>query len=61
MFNPAKASEQIKEDFIRYLCTSYRTKDENYNQQFKALLEQEITKGPFVDINDVFETGHSIN
>jgi hypothetical protein len=61
MFNPAKASAQIKEDFIRYLCTSYRTKDENYNQQFKALLEQEITKGPFVDINDVFETGHSIN
>lgn len=60
MFNPAKASAKIKEDFITYLCTSYRTKDSEYNLQFKALLEKEITKGPYVDINDVFDAGGSL-
>src|SRR5574344_773810 len=60
MFNPAKASGKIKTDFITYLCTSFHTNDKEYNSQFKALLEKEITKGPYVDINDVFATGCSI-
>lgn len=61
MFNPASASKKIKEEFISYLTTSYKTCDENYNTQFKALLEREISKGPFVDISDIFKTGNTLN
>lgn len=61
MFNPASASKKIKEEFINYLTTSYRTCDDNYNAQFKALLEREISKGPYVDISDIFKTGNSLN
>ncbi|MDD7622769.1 MAG: DEAD/DEAH box helicase [Bacilli bacterium] len=61
MFNPASASKKIKEEFINYLTTSFRTCDDNYNAQFKALLESEISKGPYVEISDIFKTGNSLN
>ena len=61
MFNPASASKKIKNEFINYLTTSYKTCDENYNDQFKSLLEEEISKGPYVDISDVFKTGATLN
>lgn len=61
MFNPASASKKIKEEFISYLTSSYKTCDENYNRQFKEMLEKEISKGPYVDISDIFKTGSSIN
>ena len=61
MFNPASASKKIKNEFINYLTTSYKTCDEDYNAQFKSLLEKEISKGPYVDISDIFKTGSTLN
>ena len=61
MFNPAFASKKIKDEFINYLTTSYKTHDQNYNDRFKYLLEKEISKGPYVDISDIFKTGCSLN
>lgn len=61
MFNPASASKKIKEEFINYLTTAFKTCNENYNEQFKKILEREISKGPYVDISDIFKTGNSLN
>ena len=60
MFNPAKASNNIKNDFIDYVATSYSFCDENLQQQFVEELRKNISKGPLLEIKDVFETGHSI-
>jgi len=61
MFNPSQASKKIKSDFIRYLCTSFKTCNEDFNNQFKYHLEHLISKGPFVDINDAFKKGCTLN
>lgn len=60
MFNPAKASNNIKNEFIDYVATSYSFCDENLQQQFVDELRENISKGPLLEIKDVFETGHSI-
>ena len=60
MFNPAKASNNIKNEFIDYVATSYYFCDENLQQQFVEELRKNISKGPLLEIKDVFETGHSI-
>lgn len=60
MFNPAKASNNIKNEFIDYVATSYSFCDENLQQQFVEELRKNISKGPLLEIKDVFETGHSI-
>lgn len=61
MFNPIKAAEKIKRDYIRYLTTSFRTSNKRVNDQFAALLEEKITKGPYVEISDSFLLGKSLN
>lgn len=60
MFNPAKAAETIKKQFIGYITTTYHFR----NPQIQFCLEKEldriISNGPFVEIKDTFETGKSI-
>lgn len=62
MFNPIKASENIKEEFTSYIATSFHLSDADYAKQFKNTLDKEgtIAKGPYLDIGDSFETGENI-
>ena len=61
MFNPAKASSNIKNEFIDYIATSYSFCDETLQKQFVEELNNNISKGPLLEIKDVFKTGHSIS
>ena len=62
MFDPIKASENIKDEYISYILTSFHLADKDYEEQFrKALTKGDVVyKGPYLDINDSFETGKSI-
>ncbi|AOH46986.1 hypothetical protein BCS37_00320 [Selenomonas sp. oral taxon 920] len=62
MFNPMKASESIKAEFISYVLTSFHIADRDYANQFAAELNQEnsVAKGPYLDISDSFEIGKNI-
>ncbi len=63
MFNPAKASKNIKDEFIDYISSSFSIADEEYDRLFREQLEnsESITKGPLVDINNIFKGGRSIS
>lgn len=62
MFDPILASNNIKNEFISYVSTSFHLADQEYARQFVESLEQEgaIAKGPYLDISDSFEAGKSI-
>mgnify|MGYP005758304317 CR=1 FL=1 len=60
MFNPAKAAEEIKKEYMGYITTTYHFRDPEIREQFKKELEEIISNGPFVEIKDTFETGRSI-
>lgn len=61
MFNPAVASQNIKEEFIDYITTTHAFADKNLQEQFIAELKEEISKGPLLEIKDIFVQGKSIN
>ncbi|MBE6141335.1 MAG: DEAD/DEAH box helicase [Erysipelotrichaceae bacterium] len=61
MFNPVKASKNIKEEFIDYISTSFSFADSDLREQFIEELEKNIDNGPWLEINDVFKSGKSIN
>ena len=58
MFNPADASNRIKEEFIDYISTSFSIADKEYNHLFEEKLNKHgvISKGPLVDIKDIFNS-----
>lgn len=62
MFNPAEASRKIKDEFVDYLSTTFSIADEDYYSQFIEKLHKTgaISKGPLIEINDIFKSGHSI-
>ncbi|MDY5401032.1 MAG: DEAD/DEAH box helicase [Erysipelotrichaceae bacterium] len=62
LFNPATASAKIKEEFIDYIATSFSLSDNEYVQLLKDNLNQSgvISKGPMIDIKDIFKSGRSI-
>lgn len=61
MFNPALASENIKHEFIDYITTTYSFADATLRKQFYDNLNVEVSKGPFLEIKDVFTSGKSIS
>lgn len=62
MFNPATASAKIKEEFIDYVSTSFSLSDRDYEKLFRESLNKNgvISKGPMIDIKDIFKSGHTI-
>lgn len=60
MFNPAKASSNIKEEFIDYIATTHTFADHFLQEQFVKELKANIARGPLLEINDVFKSGKSI-
>lgn len=61
MFNPVIASKNIKEEFISYICTTFSFADINLRNQFIKELNEIIANGPWLETNDVFKNGLSIN
>lgn len=62
-FQPVVASRNITEKYRRYLLTTFRIGDPDYNQQFQRLLEKEgsIAKGPYLNISDEFVQDKTID
>lgn len=62
MFNPAEASNKIKDEYVDYLSTTFSIADKDYYCQFIEKLHKPgvISKGPLIEINDIFKSGHSI-
>lgn len=60
MFNPAKASENIKNEFIDYISTVFSFSDHDLQSQLVEELKGNISKGPYLEMNDVFRSGKSI-
>ncbi len=54
MFNPAEASEHIKQEFIDYILTRNALPDKDMRALLRQRLESTIANGPIVDIKDVF-------
>lgn len=63
MLNPIEASQQIKDEFIGYITTSFQMADEEYSNQFKKELQREglVAKGPYLDVSDSFVKGRSLS
>lgn len=61
MFNPVLASKNIKEEFKSYIETSFSFADQDLRKQFDVELDKIISTGPWLEINDVFKSGKSIN
>ena len=62
MFDPIRASEEIKSSYIDYITTSFDMADRDYALSLKRALEQEgmSAKGPYLDIGGSYETGHTL-
>ena len=62
MFDPIKASKDIKESYIDYITTTFDMADSQYKKEFLEELRKEgmIAKGPFLDIGGSFEVGHTL-
>jgi len=61
MFDPIKASKNIKEEFISYISTNFSFADNEIQKKFVSQLEEIIASGPWLEINDIFKSGKSIN
>lgn len=61
MFNPIKASDNIRKEFISYIETTFSFADTLLKNQFDISLQNIISSGPWLEINDVFKTGLSID
>lgn len=61
MFNPVVASKNIKEEFVSYLTTSFQFADKGLRDQLISELNSNISNGPWLETNDIFKSGKSIN
>lgn len=62
MFDPIKASREIKDSYIDYITTTFDMDDAEYRKQFRQELEKDgmVARGPFLDIGGSFETGKTM-
>lgn len=60
-FSPVDASKAISEKYFRYLKTSFNI-GEPYSKEFQRLLSENdnLAKGPYLDVTDTFKPGKSI-
>lgn len=60
MFNPAKAAEEIKKEYIGYIRTTFHFRNQNIQKKLVEELEKTISNGPYVEIKDSFKSGKTI-
>ncbi|SOC43802.1 DEAD/DEAH box helicase [Salinicoccus kekensis] len=62
MFKPLKESQRIVNDYKEFMKTGRYIKHPFYNKLFAEALEQEeIGKGPYLEVTDSFTKGRSLN
>lgn len=61
MFEPVKASEQIKKEYEDYIATTFALEDAQLRTQFRDQLTDFVSRGPYLEVNDVFKSGATIN
>lgn len=60
MFNPAKAADEIKKEYIGYISTTFHFRNQNLQKKLEEELSRTVSRGPFVEIKDSFKSGKSI-
>jgi ATP-dependent helicase YprA (DUF1998 family) len=60
MLNPAIVSKNIKDEFISYITTTFSFADKNLQEKLVDELNNIIAKGPYLETNDIFKTGLSM-
>ena len=60
MFNPSKAAEEIKKEYIGYISTSYHFRNREIQNKMVKELDNLVSNGPFLEVKDIFENGRSI-
>ena len=60
MFNPAKAADQIKKEYIGYISTTFHFRNQNLQKKLLKELDKTVSNGPFVEIKDSFRSGKTI-
>lgn len=60
--HPLEATERIRQDYIRYLQTTFFLRDETLRGQFQTALAQPdfLVRGPLLEASPPFRTGRSI-
>ena len=60
-FSPVLASKHIAEKYTRYLHTIFSLDNDVYNKQLQEQLAKPgtLAAGPYLDVSDSFEKGHS--
>lgn len=61
MFNPAKAADEIKKEYIGYISTTFHFRNQNLQKKLLEELDKTVSNGPFVEIKDSFKSGKSID
>lgn len=62
MFDPIKASREIKRSYVDYITSTFDMADTDYKRAFREQLEKPdmIAKGPFLDIGGSYETASTL-
>ncbi|MDR3292735.1 MAG: DEAD/DEAH box helicase, partial [Clostridiales bacterium] len=60
MFNPAKAADEIKKEYMGYISTTFHFRNQELQKRLGNELDNTVSNGPFVEIKDTFVTGKSI-
>ncbi len=60
MFNPAKAADEIKKEYIGYINTTFHFRNQNLQLKLLEELDKTVSSGPYVEIKDSFKSGKSI-
>lgn len=61
MFDPVKSSQNIRNEFVDYISTSFSFAEKDLRDQFVFQLKENVSSGPWLEINDIFKSGHSID
>lgn len=59
MFNPAKAADEIKKEYVGYISTTFHFRNQNLQRKLLEKLNTTVSNGPFVEIKDSFRSGKS--
>ncbi len=60
MFNPAKAADEIKKEYIGYISTTFHFRNQKLQKKLLEELDKTVSNGPYVEIKDSFKSGKSI-
>ena len=60
MFDPAKAADEIKKEYIGYIATTFHFRDGDLRRHLTDRLNRTVAKGPIVEIKDAFKSGATL-